>query len=104
LEITFEGTGISIEGNWWKDGGKADIYVDGSQHRSIDTYYNFARQQHTASMWHVLGLQPGMHIVKLVVKGEKRPESSAARVYVTGARIFKTEPKKNAGYKFSFER
>jgi len=104
IEITFEGTGISIEGNWYKDGGKADVYIDGTLHRSIDTYYNFARQQHTASMWHVLNLQPGKHTVKLVVKGEKRPEAEGARIYITGARIFKTGSKKNENYKFSFER
>jgi hypothetical protein len=103
IDISFEGTGISIEGNWYKDGGKADVYVDGVLHRSIDTYYNFARQQHTASMWHIMNLQPGKHEVKLIVKGEKRPEAEAARVYITGARIFKTAPKKNESYKFSFE-
>lgn len=104
IEISFEGTGISIEGNWYRDGGKADVYVDGTLDRSIDTYYNYARQQHTESMWHELNLQPGKHIVKVVVKGEKRPEAEGTKVYVTGARIFKTEQKKNENYKFSFEK
>jgi hypothetical protein len=104
LEIKFTGTGLSIEGNWYKDGGKADVYVDGTLHRTIDTYYNFANQQHTVSIWHVLNLKPGEHIVKLVVKGEKRPESAGARVYITSATIFKTAPKKNESFKFSFEK
>jgi hypothetical protein len=103
LLIAFTGTGISLEGNWYKDGGKADIYVDGALHRSIDTYYNFARQQHTASIWHVLNLQPGEHTVRLAVKGEKRPESEGTRVYVMGATIFKTAAKKSNNFKFSFE-
>ena len=103
LEIAFAGTGISLVGNWYKDGGKADIYVDGTLHRTIDTYYDFANQQHTESIWHVLNLKPGDHKVKLVVRGEKRPESAGTRVYITSAVIFKTEPKKNESYKFSFE-
>lgn len=103
INIDFTGTGISIEGNWFKDGGKADVYVDGVLHRSIDTYYFFANQQHTASIWHVLNLKPGDHKVKLVVKGNKRPESEGTRVYITSAIIFKTAPKKNETYKFSFE-
>jgi len=103
LEITFTGTGISLTGNWYKDGGKADVYVDGTLHRSIDTYYDFANQQHTESIWHVVNLAPGDHKVKLVVKGEKRPESLGTRVYITSATIFKTEQKKNDSYKFSFE-
>jgi len=104
LEIGFTGTGISIDGNWYKDGGKADIYVDGKLHRTIDTYYDFANQQHTESIWHVLNLQPGDHNVRLVVKGEKRPESAGTRVYITSAIIFITAPKKSDTYKFSFEK
>jgi hypothetical protein len=103
LEIAFNGTGISLVGNWFKDGGKADIYVDGVLHRSIDTYYDFANQQHVESIWHVLNLQPGDHKVRLVVKGEKRSESAGTRVYVTSAIIFKTAPKKSDSFKFSFE-
>ncbi|HUX56932.1 MAG TPA: ADP-ribosylglycohydrolase family protein [Bacteroidales bacterium] len=103
LVIDFSGTGISIEGNWYKDGGKADIYVDGKLHRTIDTYYDFANQQHTTSIWHVLNLQPGDHKVRVAVKGEKRSESSGSRVYITSAIIFKTAPKKSDTWKFSFE-
>jgi hypothetical protein len=103
LNFDFTGTGISFEGNWFKDGGKADIYVDGQLHRSIDTYYNFANQQHTVSIWHVLNLKPGAHQVRLVVKGAKRPEATGTRVYITSATIFNTAPKKNESFKFSFE-
>jgi hypothetical protein len=103
IEITFTGTGISITGNWFRDGGKADIYVDGALHRTVDTYYYFANQQHVESIWHVMNLAPGEHKVKLVVRGEKRPEAAGARVYITGATIFKTAPKKNEDFKFSFE-
>lgn len=104
LEITFTGTGISLIGNWYKDGGKADVYVDGLLHRSIDTYYYFANQQHTESIWHVLNLEPTEHTVRLVVKGEKRPESEGTRVYISSANIYKSEPKKNEYFKFSFEK
>lgn len=103
LDIDFTGSGISMEGNWFKDGGKADIYVDGQLHRSIDTYYNFANQQHTVSIWHVLNLPQGNHKIRLVVNGEKRTESLGTRVYITSATIFKTAPKKNESFKFSFE-
>lgn len=103
IEIHFSGTGISVTGNWYRDGGKADVWLDGSLHRTIDTYYFFAGQQHTESIWHVLNLQPGEHKVRIVIKGEKRPESEGTRVYITGATIFKTEKKKNENYRFSFE-
>jgi hypothetical protein len=104
LDIDFNGSGMSIEGNWYKDGGKADIYVDGNLHRTIDTYYNFANQQHTVSIWHVLNLKQGDHKIKIIVKGEKRSESAGTRVYITSATIFRTAPKKNESWKFSFEK
>jgi hypothetical protein len=104
LVISFSGTGISIEGNWYRDGGKADVYVDGNLNRTIDTYYDFANQQHTESIWHVLNLKPGDHTVRIVIKGEKRPESKGDRIYITSATIFRTEAKKSDNYKFSFEK
>jgi hypothetical protein len=103
LILNFSGTGISLEGNWYRDGGKADIYVDDILHRKIDTYYNFANQQHTESIWHIINLDPGEHIMRLVVNGDKRPESEGTRVYIRSATIFKTEQKKNESFKFSFE-
>ena len=69
---------------------------------AIDTYYDFANQQHTESIWHILNLEPGEHTVRLVVNGEKRPESSGTRVYVTSATIFRTEPKKNENLQILF--
>ena len=104
LTLEFNGTGISIDGNWVRDGGKADVYVDGILNRTIDTYYHFAGQEHTASIWHTLKLSPGNHILKIVVKGEKRPESEGTNVYIASATLFKTAPKKSEGYKYSFEK
>ncbi|HOB84539.1 MAG TPA: ADP-ribosylglycohydrolase family protein [Bacteroidales bacterium] len=103
LELKFTGTGIALYGNWFKDGGKADVFIDENLHRTIDTYYFFANQQHTECIWHVLNLKPGEHTMKLVVKGEKRPESEGVRVYITSAKIFRTEKKTNEDYRFSFE-
>ena len=103
LELTFNGTGIALYGNWFRDGGRADVYVDGNLHRTIDTYYYFANQQHTDCIWHVFNLQPGEHTIKLVVRDEKRSESEGTNVYVTEAKIFKTEKKKNESFRFSFE-
>jgi hypothetical protein len=95
LELTFEGTGVSLRGSWARDCGKADIYVDGTLHRTIDTYYYFANQQHRESIWHVVNLQPGEHKIRIVVTGEKRPESEGAKVYINNATIFKTGKKRN---------
>jgi hypothetical protein len=104
LSFEFEGTGVSLVGNWFKDGGKADIFVDSEFKRTIDCYFNFANQQHeNMDLYHITGLQEGKHILKVVVKGEKRPEALAANVYINEILVFKTTDKVNENYKFSFQ-
>jgi hypothetical protein len=104
-ELTFTGTGITLMGNWTKDGGTADIYLDGELNRTIDTYFFRSNQEHyDINLWHVFGLASGNHTVRLKVKGEKRAESQGTRIYVTEALIFSTAPKKNEDFKFSFEK
>lgn len=105
ISFTFEGTGVSVVGNWLKDGGKADVYVDGQLKRTIDCYFYFSKQEHNnMDLYHITNLPSGKHTIKLVVKGEKRPESSGTNVYVSEAVIFKTADKTNENYKFSFQK
>ena len=103
-EFSFEGSGISVNGNWVSDGGKAEIYLDGRLNRIIDTYYNFSGQQHQfVSIWHATGLKPGKHTVRIVVTGDKRTEASGSNIYISDAVIFRTAPRKSENYRFSFE-
>ena len=89
LELEFEGTAISLEGNWTKDGGKAELYLDGKLHNSFDTYFFYNNQEQTPiNICHALKLAPGKHTLKLVVTGEKKPESQGSRIYVSDALVF----------------
>ena len=104
VALTFNGTGITLMGNWVKDGGKADVYLDGELHSTVDSYFFRSNQEHAdINLWHAFNLQPGDHTVKLVIKGEKRPESIGTRLYISEALVFKTAPKNNIDFKFSFE-
>lgn len=103
--FNFEGTGVSLVGNWFKDGGKAAIYVDGELKRTIDSYFGFSNQTHqNMNLYHITNLPHGKHTVKVVVKAEKRPEATAANFYLSKAVVFRTADKKNENYKFSFQR
>lgn len=105
ISFTFNGTGVSIEGNWLKDGGKADVFVDGELKRTIDCYFNFAGQEHhKMNLYHITNLPEGKHTVRLVVKGEKRPESEGTHVYICNAVVFRTADKINENFKFSFQK
>ena len=90
LELGFEGTAISLEGNWTKDGGKAEVYIDGKLHNTFDTYFYYNNQEQTPiNICHALNLSPGKHILKIEVLGEKKPESLDSRIYVSDALVFK---------------
>jgi hypothetical protein len=90
LEFEFEGTAISLEGNWKKDAGKADLYIDGKLHSSFDTFFYYNKQEQTPiNICHALNLSPGKHTLKLVVTGEKKPESEDSRIYVSDAMVFR---------------
>lgn len=94
ISFTFEGTGAALQGWWVKDGGKADVYVDGVFKRTIDCYYNYGNHEHkNAIIYHIFGLTHGKHTIKLVVKAENRPESSDCKIGLNGAVIFKTGKK-----------
>ncbi len=105
LSFEFEGTGVSLVGNWFKDCGKADVFVDGGFKRTIDCYFNFANQQHeNMDLFHITNLPVGKHTIKVVVKGEKRPEALAANVYINEILVFKTADKISDNFKFSFQK
>jgi ADP-ribosylglycohydrolase len=103
--LNFEGTGISVCGNWHRECGKADIYIDGELKRTIDEYFWFAKQIHNdMDLYHITNLRNEKHTLRVVVKGEKRPEAAAANIYLSKAIIFKYEDKKNENFKFSFQK
>jgi len=105
ISYAFEGTGVSIVGNWFKDCGKADVFVDGQFKRKVDCYYYASKQeQSNMDLYHIFNLPQGKHTIKLVVKGEKKPESEGTNVYVVNAVVYKTGNKANENYKFSFQK
>ena len=81
------------------------VFVDGEFKRTIDCYFYFANQQHeNMNLYHITNLVDGKHTIKAVVKGEKRPESEGANVYISEVLVFKTADKINENYKFSFQK
>ena len=55
LSLNFEGTGVSIEGWWIKEGGKADVYIDGVLKGTVDCFFYYASQDHRGiNIFHIL--------------------------------------------------
>ena len=101
----FENGGWKFKGNWGRNCGKADIYVDGKFKRTIDCYFNFAGQSPgNTAVFMITGLAQKQHAVRIVVKNEKRAEAEGANVYLSEAVIFKTGDKIKKDFKFSFQK
>lgn len=104
ISIDFNGTGLSLTGNWLKGGGKADVYLDNVFQRTIDTWYLWGFQEEAnMSLFHKINLNPGKHTLRVVVSGDKYEKSQGTAIYITELRVYKTAPKKSENFKFSFE-
>lgn len=92
LVFEFEGTAVSLEGNWTKDAGKANVFIDDKFHSSFDSFFFYNNQEQTPiNICHVLNLAPGKHTLKLEITGEKKPESLDSRIYVSDALVFSVQ-------------
>ena len=70
--------------------------MDGRFDRSIDTYYwleKFADEGWVddGNLYHVLGLDAGLHAIRIVLSGEKQPQSLGSNVCIERAIVFDTK-------------
>jgi hypothetical protein len=92
--ISFNGTGFLLMGHWDQDGGKADIYLDGKKMQTIDTYYWVGGQGagagwlNGAHLYHVLGLSPGNHRLRVVATGDKNDKATGSKIYLERAIVY----------------
>ena len=87
--VRFSGTGAIIVGTYLTSGGKADVYLDGKLDRTVDVYPDEPHNKGGEAVWHVFGLKPGEHAVRLVVKGEPYPGSSGADISIEELVVFR---------------
>ena len=92
--LTFKGTGILLMGHWDKDGGRADVYLDGNKVQTIDTYYWVGNRGagygwlNGAHLYHILDLEPGEHTLRVVSTGEKNEKAVGSKIYLERAIVF----------------
>ena len=87
----FKGSGILLIGSWDRDGGKADIYIDGQLMRTIDTYYWVANSGYPgAYLYHILNLPDTNHTIRIVLNGRKNPKATGTNITLGGAVVYGT--------------
>ena len=91
VSLAFEGTGLAFIGGMTPAGGRADVYVDGEKaglpfdawcpERTFDNV-----------PWHVMGLPPGEHTVRVVATGDADGRATGSVVQIQAAVLYGSEP------------
>lgn len=82
----FEGTAVLVGGEHSPEGGLVDVYLDGKKVATVDTYLEAMTFDN--SIWHVYGLEPGKHSVRLVALGKSGEHSAGTDVILYTAAWF----------------
>ncbi|MFG2122827.1 beta-galactosidase [Streptomyces sp. NPDC048710] len=80
VTVPFTGTGVKWISNLDKNHGTADVYLDGTKVKTVDTYGASKQNQYAA--YQVSNLTDGPHTLKLVVTGTKNAAASDTFVSV----------------------
>ncbi len=85
--LTFDGTGIALAGDLAKDGGRADVYVDGVKSELVADAYIVANT-HDNDLWRMSGLKPGPHTLRFVMRDDADPRSSGRKIMISRAIVY----------------
>jgi hypothetical protein len=85
--LTFTGTAVTITGRYAADGGQAEVMLDGKPAHAINAWIPV--RTHDNALWHIYGLPPGPHAVRLATTGQADPRSTGTTVLVSGAVVYR---------------
>jgi hypothetical protein len=86
--FTFEGTGVAIVGRCTKEGGRADVFLDGEKVGEIDAW--IPKNTNDDDYWHVSGLGAGKHSVRIVVRSDTDARSLGNKLQIERAVVYGT--------------
>ena len=86
--VSFDGTGAMLVGSLDTDRGTADLYLDEKWMGKIDGY-NDDGDRGGEGLWGKFDVQPGNHILRVVVKGEPYPGSKDAWIYLEDLIVYR---------------
>ncbi len=88
-EVTFEGTGAIVVGDYLPAGGKLDAYIDGKLDRTVDVNSDEKGSRGGESVYHIFDLKPGKHAIRLIVRGEPYGAGKGTDVAITDLIVFR---------------
>lgn len=89
VTFTFTGTAVTLLGGLSQQGGQADVFLDGKRGPRIDAW--IPERTHDDALWHVYGLKPGTHTLRIVTTGAADVHSMGTHVEVWRAIVYSRE-------------
>ena len=87
--LTFNGVAVALLGPLSQDGGRADVYLDGHRAGQVDAF--ITERTFDNVLWHVYGLKPGTHTVRLVLRKDADARSTGTRLRIQRAISYRAE-------------
>lgn len=85
--LTFYGTGLGIVGQLTENGGRADVYIDGTKTELLAEAY-IGPNTVDRDLWRIFGLTPGKHTMRLVVQKDADSRSTGRKIIISRAVVF----------------
>jgi beta-galactosidase GanA len=86
MSVTFSGTAVQWIGPKNTNGGIADVYLDGNQVATVDTYAPGGKEFQQV-LFSKTGLAAGSHTLTITVSGQQNPASSADTVVIDAINV-----------------
>jgi len=88
VSLNFNGVAVALVGPLSQEGGRADIYLDGIKAGELDAY--IPERTHDDALWHIYGLKPGAHSVRIVLRDDADARSKGKRIVIRRAVSYRT--------------
>jgi hypothetical protein len=85
--LAFNGVAVAVVGRLNQEGGRAEVYLDGKRKGLADTY--IVERTHDNALWHIYGLKPGEHTLRIVTTGTADPRSKGTLVVIERAIVYR---------------
>jgi hypothetical protein len=86
-ELTFDGTGVAVVGMMTQEGGRADVYLDGEKSDHVLDAW-IPERTYDNDYWHVSGLEPGEHTLRIVVRDDADERSTGKTIQIQAAIVY----------------
>jgi hypothetical protein len=91
--LTFDGVAVVLLGRLSVHGGRADVYLDNKKVDTADAYV--VERTYDKALWHVYGLKPGRHTVRLVTIDDADTRSRGRQISLYGAVTYRPNKGRN---------